>query len=192
MQHSEIEGRRQRQLDCSADIEMRFFPEGEEKLLQRLSPCEWSKFEKLGPTLAPGYLSYLGPFLSSSPEDEKCIKHYRHSVSYGGQHPPIERLSSFRSRFSARLDSRVRNLPFATAFMKNARGKWIGLRPCSLPSLLLVRWDLFYPLPYRTWYWSLFWSLLAVNSFRYLIVSLNLSAFAERKYYFYYFLNIPC
>lgn len=129
--------------------------------LRRPSPYEWSKFEKLGRLLPSAILSYLGrPFLTSSPEDEKCIKHYRHSVSCGGQHPPIERLSSYRSRFPTRLA--CASIPFCHRVYEKRPWKMNRITICSLPSSLLVRlrWDLSCPLPYcARRYWPSHWSL---------------------------------
>lgn len=80
------------------DIEMRFFhPEGRKLDGQVRTSDQTSRnsarllpSDPLPPSL---YLSLSPSFL---PEDERCIKHYRHSVSYGVsiRRPFIEKLSS--------------------------------------------------------------------------------------------------
>jgi len=98
MQGAEIE---ERQPCCSADIEMQFFyPEGGETPTAKSVRVIEVREARPTPCPRPSFLPRSFP--TSSPEDEKCIKHYRHSVSEG-QYPPIERLSSFCSRFSTRV-----------------------------------------------------------------------------------------
>lgn len=88
--------RGRRQSRCSADIEMRFFhPEGGEAPTAKSVRVIEVRGARTTPCPRPSFLPR--PLPISSPEDEKCIKHYRHSVSCEGQHPPIERRSSFRS-----------------------------------------------------------------------------------------------
>jgi len=117
-------------------------------------------------------------FPTSSPEDEKCIKHYRHSVSCGGQYPPIERLSSLHSRFS----TCVRVFPLLPRLWKTPAENESDYVSSFLTRL---RWDLSRPsCP------SILITLIsfAANFFRN-VLPLNLFAFAKKKISFLLFLK---
>jgi len=174
MRDVEIEGRRQP--CCSVDIEMRFFHPPREEELRRPSPSDRSSRSLVDSCPRPSFLPQSFP--TSSPEDEKCIKHYRHSVSCGGQYPPIERLSSLHSRFS----TCVRVFPLLPRLWKTPAENESDYVSSFLTRL---RWDLSRPsCP------SILITLIsfAANFFRN-VLPLNLFAFAKKKISFLLFLK---